>query len=450
MKTSKTKIIFIICGCLYVFHFLFFWFIQSTDSIFYYLFARYMSTGSYFAPSPYLYNQPSTMEPPLYSVLIFLTQPFVHSDILLHGLQLIGIYISGILIYKICRFYMKDIFSLLVSILFLLFPAHIIYASNMVAEPIAIFYITVYLYLLHLILNRKRWSWLGPLLVFSSIISLHRYNLLGFLVIGLFLFIFRKQKTKSMWVGCLGGVFILLFWVVINHSLNGAWSFSNAEGKHLWNRILHYDHILPDENNPSFTKFRELTGKTMQDDFFKPWWFYEPLLMEKLGTETASSNLMQEVAIAAFLHNPMRYILHIPGYFLWAHMSNPTYDDPLYLYSGTMQRNCVDYGSIRFCDPIIKASFAPKLWDILVKTINWFYLFIWQYFNYVVLFPSLLYVLIQKDRFLKLCGVLYVGSVLFFVLAEAPLPRYTYIFTPLWFLVTAAGILQFKKGILKK
>src|SRR3989338_6611246 len=105
MKRTNIPIIivFILAACFYLFHFLFFWIFPSTDSHFYTLFAQFLKTGIYSAPHPYYYQVPSTMEPPLYSVFLYLVMPFARSDILVHFFHLTGIFISGIFLFNILR-----------------------------------------------------------------------------------------------------------------------------------------------------------------------------------------------------------------------------------------------------------------------------------------------------------------------------------------------------------
>lgn len=437
MISKLIKIIFVFSLLLYLFHSLFFWMFESTDSYFYFAFAQFIRTGTYFIPSPYQYTVPSTMEPPLYSVILFLTQFFPKSDVLIHFLQIAAIVISAYFLYRIFMGLMPKTPALFFATLFLLVPAHFVYVSNLVAEPIAIFFISFYLFLLYRYIEKKEQNLLGFLLFLSAVMSLQRYNLLGFFGVSLLLFFRLKRKKIFAWYGLFSGVAIFAGWILINHFLNGSWGFSNSEGKHLYNRILHFDRLLPPVDDPHFIRFRQIVGEARLDwarqgiDYFKPWWFYEPALIRTLGSETASSQLMQEVSLAALKTNPMQYILNTPRFFFFAHDVNPTFSDVLYRYSGTMEKNCRNLGTISFCDPMVKTPYNFHTWDALVRGIDWYYLHISRYVNFFLLFPSLVFALFQKKKFLRLCGVLYLGSVLLFILVEAPLPRYLYIFTPL-------------------
>src|SRR3989344_8558479 len=86
---------------------------------------------------------------------------------------------------------------------------------------------------------------------------------------------------------------------------------------------------------------------------------------------------------------------------------------------------------IFFCRPIIKTEFAFKFWDALVILVDFIYLNLAKFFNIFLLFPALIYAILKKDRFFRYVSLLYIASITLFVMVEAPLPRYTYIFTPI-------------------
>ena len=413
----------------YIFHILFFWIFPSTDSIFYWLLSDFFKTGIYLAPHPYYYREPSTMEPPLYSVFIFIANLFPRADIIIHIIQVAAIIASGILIYKIQNHSFSKKYALLSAVLFLFTPAHLIYISNMVAESLAVFYISLFLYFLHLAVNLRNKKILPIMLVYSALISLHRYNLVTFFLLTLFLIFREKGKLMSRYLGLSASLAVFGGWILLNHQWNGSWGLSNSEGKHLYNRILHFDRILPPNTHPSFIKFRQLAGE--RDDYFKPWWFYEEALITSTGSETKASLIMQEFALAALISNPLKYIINTPKFFLFAHWDNPTYHDDLYLYGGNMKNNCGKSGNIFFCRPIIKTEYAFKFWDALVILVDFIYLNLAKFFNIFLLFPALIYAILKKDRFFRYVSLLYIASITLFVMVEAPLPRYTYIFTPI-------------------
>lgn len=430
MLMKLSKFLLLLTSGFYLFHFLFFWVFEGTDSYFYWAFANFIRTGKYFAPAPYYYTAPSTMEPPLYSVFLYLAGFIKRADIVIHLAQISSILLSAFFIFKIMKYYVKEKIAIFISLLFLLIPAHFIYVSHVVAETIAIFYLSLYLFLAHLIMNKKKIHVIRLLLVVSAVMTLQRYNFLPLFVFALFIFLFTKYKRKlADYLYLLVSVSILLTWIVINYSLNGAWSLSNSEGKHLYNRILHFDRLLPDVDNPSFIEFKKIVGENI--DYFKPWWFYEPQLIAKLGSETKSSQLMQEVALSALKRNPWQYLINIPRFFIFAHNTNDMFHNNLFLVKNDMLKGCRTLDNIEFCRPIIQANFSYKIWDTLVELADNYYLHLWRYVNFLLLFPSILFAALQKNTFIKFCGFAYLTCLLLFISIEAPLPRYTYIFKPL-------------------
>lgn len=438
MTSRLPKILLISVIFLYLFHFLFFWLFESTDSYFYWEFSNFIKTGKYLVEA-YNYTKPSTMEPPLYSGFLYLFQLLPRADILVHFFQLSSILASGFFLYKVFQKRTKKPIPLLLSILFLLTPSHMIYTSNLVAEPFAVLFLSFFLFLLSKILGSNnsslRANWISYLIIFSTLMIFQRYNLMLFLVVPLILGlqIVRKRIYPQILFAVGVSFFVLLFWVRINHNLNGSMGFSNAEGKHLYNRVFHFDHLLPPENNPDFVKFKKIVEPTILTthiDYFHPWWFYEPDLIRGLGGESEANELFLKISLAALFHTPVRYVLNTPGYFLFAHGSNPTFHDDLYRYDGTMKNFCRVLGSIHFCAPLVNAHWAFGLWDRFVDGIDWYYLNLSPFINFFIFFPALIYAVLKKDRFIRIVALLYLGSILFFTLVEAPLPRYTYIFTP--------------------
>ena len=281
--------------------------------------------------------------------------------------------------------------------------------------------------------------------------TLQRYNLIIFYGFSLFIFIRSKikdQRSKTHIknqkdiIALVISMIILISWVFVNHQLNGSWGLSNSEGKHLYNRILHFDKLIPPSHNPDFIDFKKIVGE--DKGYFLPWWYYEQALITALGSEREASNLMGKVAWAAFWTNPMKYLTNNVSYFIFAHGSNPTYHDGLYLWNGNMSKNCRSLGTIEFCQPIIKNETVFKIWDNMVEKIDSFYLYISPILNYLLLYPSIVYALYQKNTLFRSFALLYLASVMLFILVEAPLPRYTYVLTPMQVILTAFMIVRVK------
>lgn len=380
---------------LYLLHFFFFWIFESTDSYFYWAFANFLKTGQYSAPHPYHYQEPSTMEPPLYSLFLYLVQFSSRADILIHFFQISSIVVSAFLIYKMMKGYFDREKATIAAVGLLLVPGNFIYVSNLVAEPIAILFITTYLFLCFLIIKKEKTGLVKYLLVLAAFATLQRYNLLPYFLVASLIFFLKKEKKLKDYLCFVLGLSILGGWILLNHRLNGSWGLNNSAGKHLYNRVLHFDRLLPEETHPSFVKFREIVGEGI--DYFKQWWFYEEPLMAKLGNETKASQLMGKVALAAFFHNPLKYFLDTPAFFLFAHGQNPTYHDPLYRWQA-MKNDCRKFGTIQLCQPVVKTKISYKIWDAMVGLIDFYYLNFAQYLNYFLLFPALIYSFFRKTN----------------------------------------------------
>src|SRR3989344_3424633 len=178
----------------YIYHFLFFWIFMTVDSHFYWLLAVFFKTGKYSVPAPYYYQVPSTMEPPLYSVILYFAQFFQRPDIVIHFLQILGLIISSLFLYQILKTYLPKGLSFITSAFFLLLPANIIYASNLMAESLTLPFVSFYLFISFLIIVRRKKELVKFLMLISAVMMLQKYNLIIFWFLSLGMFILMKKK----------------------------------------------------------------------------------------------------------------------------------------------------------------------------------------------------------------------------------------------------------------
>src|SRR3989344_5843840 len=127
MRVNKLyRLIPLFCISFYIFHFLFLWMFQTTDSYFYWALANFFRTGQYYAPHPYYYTKPSTMEPPFYSILLFIAEIFPRPDIIIHAFHIGAVLISGLLLSKVLYKITKSRIAWSIGWLFTLLPSNII------------------------------------------------------------------------------------------------------------------------------------------------------------------------------------------------------------------------------------------------------------------------------------------------------------------------------------
>lgn len=440
MLSKFAKLIFFASVLFYLFHFFFFWVYETPDSWLYWSFGENIRAGHYQDINPYHYKFPSTMEPPLYSIFLFMADFFQRSDILIHFWQLGAYLASAFFLFKILKDTVSKNLALIISSIFLLIPANLVYAANLMSEAWALFFVTFYIYLAYLIIGKRKYYLISIIMVFSAIMVLLRYNFIVFYVTAGGIFLFQKSKKRLMWGALILSLGILGGWVVINHRLNGSWGLSNADGKHIYMSVVTIDHLLPPESDKSLIRLRQLVGS--DSNLFRPWWVIEALILPKLDyNETEVSKLLKEVSISALISHPLEYLTNVPSGYINAHESRVPYYDGLYS-NGRYMVNCRSLGNIQFCRPIIGSLMADKIWDMIVKSGEVYYSRMATYINFIILFPAIIVALFQKNRFIRFCGIVYILSSLFPVLIEESSTRYLYPLYPLkiilgvWFVVT--------------
>lgn len=434
------------------FKFLFFWMVEVTDSWFFWGLADFMRTGIYHAPHPYYYTSVSTMEPPLYSVFLYLFQYFPRADILIHLLQIVGFIIATFCLYKILSFYILNDLAKIIAAVFLFIPANIIYESQLTAEPLALTFITIYIYFAYLIIKKGEEKFVKYLFVFSFFMTLQRYNFIVFLPISLFLFFKSKNRKLTDFYYLLISIFFLFAWVLTNHQLNNSWGLSNAEGKHLYNRIVWTDGALPKEDDPNLMLLKSLTKR--ETALQQPWWWIEDKLRTDAGMdETKSSNLLRKIALSALWNNPVSFIANIPKNFLISHGNRLPFSGGGYLYTRSEHPKpyCRTLGTIVLCQPIITSEWAINLWENIISLTKIYYLTdIPTFINLFIFFPGIIYIFLRGDKFIRFCAVSYTVASLIPVLFEEPNPRYMYPLFPLKIIIITYFLFQFAKYIRKK
>lgn len=433
--TAKALLILVIL--VYIFHFLFFWIYETTDSWFYWAFANYIRTGDYQAPHPYYYYMPSTMEPPLYSVFLYLVQFFPKADIFVHFFQLGGLLAAAYFLHMMLNRFLHKGVSLICASLFLLIPDNLVYASNLLSEVMVIPAVAFYLYLLMKIIIDKKEHLLGLMVLYSALLTLLRYNLGVFFVLSVIIFLnsiirrdtqriafFRPDRFNTYYF--ILGWLVLFFWIAINHVLNGSWGMSSGLGKNLYDRVVMQNRLLPKNENPHLlTLVSLLDGKV---SVFQPWWPIEAyLIYYKNLNETQVNSLLQHVAVSAIKDNPVSFARDSIGMFLSSYNQSTSYPGGyLYSYQIYMTNKCRKLGGIEFCNPIIQSPIGKTVWDGIVKfgedATSKFNIS----FTYLVLFPLLIFSLWQKDLFLKWAGIHYLLGVFIPSLTAHADSRYLY------------------------
>ncbi len=442
--TTYFLVLFALLVC--TFETFFFWMYETTDSWFYWGFANFMRTGVYEAPHPYYYHTPSTMEPPLYSVLLFFSQFFQRGDIVIHLVQVASLIASSVLLYYVVRTYVGQRIATLVGLVFFILPINILYTSNLLAENIALFFIALYIFFIHTYFYRKDSRALIYLLPLSSLMTLQRYNFIAFFIFSFVLFFLTKRKTSAVYIAAIISLCIVGGWSLINFRLTGVFNISNSTGKNTYNRIVWISQLLPHADNKKLIELKKILPENM--DLRQPWWMLEPYLLSHFNySETKGSELLKEVSLEALKSNIPAYLESIPGAILMAHSRRLPIHDGLYTTGRYMGSNCRSLGQIFFCKPLISLPVASVVWDrIVAMTEGYYQTVIPEIINYGIFFPFIIISFFQKDRFIRICGVLYILSASFPLLLSEPGTRYNYPLFPMKIIIlVTCGMYLFKK-----
>ncbi|OGG20183.1 hypothetical protein A3D03_00540 [Candidatus Gottesmanbacteria bacterium RIFCSPHIGHO2_02_FULL_40_13] len=430
MKSKIIYLLFFTTISLYLFHFLFFWIYETTDSYFFWAFADFLKTGKYWIPHPYYWTTPSTIAPPLYSVLLFVAEFLPRADIFIHFIHLLCLFLSSFFIYRITKSYLGRKNSLITALIYLLIPANIFQSLSLMSEMISLLGLSLFLYLGFLILEKKQNNLIKYLLISSSFMVLARYNFIIFWIISGILFFLIRNKKISDYLFLVLSVFIIAGWVGINYILTGNIGLSDSVGKHLYNRIVYENKLLPPENNKYLKELRRLASENF--DLYVSAWELDPQIIVKLGLDQKRENkLLANVAIDGVKTNPLSYVYKTLENFFKVHGNGQTYPGYLYTTDYWMKEKCRVLGTIHFCQPIISHQLGNEAWNKLLLISEWYYQHIPLYTNFFLLYPSLIFSLIQKNKYLRFTGLLYLLMALFTLSVEIPVYRYQYILYPL-------------------
>jgi hypothetical protein len=402
---------------------------ETTDSWFYWALGNFLRTGTYQAPPPYYYQLPSTMEPPLYSLFLYIMGFLPRSDIFIHLFQLLSLGVSSYLIYIGLR-KLNRYAAAVIAILFVILPANIIYAGNLLSENFSLLAVAMYTYLLYLIIEKKKTKITPWLIFYSAVATLLRYNL-GTLFIPSLLLAFRGPK-KRITVPLLLSIIFLTGWIRINFLLNGSVGLSNGMGKNLYDRIVAVNRLTPPLSDPAFSKLLYLTdGKV---DLYEAWWPIEAYIIEfgkdpHIKSETAINNLLRDVSLHALQSNLLVYLRDIPRIYTEAYDNTLPYPPKSYIASHRFfDRPCRNLDTIQFCAPLIYSSRTLIVWDTLLEIGERYYFNFNQIAFFALILPSIFLSLISPSVFRRIIALTYFVSTFIPTLISHPDPRHVSLF----------------------
>lgn len=397
----------------------FFWTNANIDSYFFWAFGRFLSTGIYPFLPDFTYARPTTMAPPMTSILMAISQLTPFAGLFLRSVQTMLLLGTAYLLYRLLRRNFSKKAATTITCIFLLIPGNLIYVNNLMSEILAQFFITLILYF---ILTKKYslaffWSCVG---------MLSKYAILIYAPIAL---LFPSKKRLPF---ILAGLLIVLSWISINWSITGRLGLSDLSGGHLWNNVLWVAGITPSEKSAPMKRLRTYIGTV---DIKRPYWEMQTHILPKVKNDfTTLDILLGAVAVQAIREQPVRYAYSIVRGFMSLHANTL----PCWKNLGTFGRpqgaypvTCETLGTITLCQPIISTPWNILVWNGFIYFSTLFYRYVWP-ICMIIFFVALL-----RGKMLSL---LYIVVILFHAALEHHDTRYLVPFYPQIILIIAYGL----------
>jgi len=431
---------------------------EHGDSWYYLAFAEYIKTGIYPFQWPFIYQKPTTIASPLYSLIILPASLLPHSQIYLHLVQLIMLGATSYILYKILRMILNPTLSALISGLFILIPANIIFASYVMTEIPSQLGFTYFVFRSIKTVGSKSYTGVGKLVFLSAILTLLKYQFFIVFAISFLCLLYiliknpRLKRTVDIFFSAFG-LLMIIGWIFINHNISGVWGLSDTTKIRFHAAYVNFGRYFPSKNNPEVIEFRKYIPETV--DKYSAWWDLHPLIHPQVnGNWLKIDEIIGNVGLAAIRENPLGYIHNTGKIFFTMHTASKTpwwefislfgYTDPV----SQSLVNCRTYGNFNFCKPVIMTSKSYDIWNTYAKISGELYKKIFPFIALYILFPSLLICLISKNPVNRLMVFLYVIPLLFTSLSVTPEPRYLFPFYPLMIAVIARAYLLIRSKFL--
>ncbi len=420
----------------------FFWTNSIVDSYFYWALSEYFKTGIYPFQTPFIYDRATTISPPLYALFLAIVQLFPRADIAAHTLQLLMLGAIGFFLFRIVSSVVSASKTMIAVSLFLLVPAHVIYASYLLTELPSELFVTILLYLFFRYLKTKQPRYVSLAVFVAAVATLMKYSLIVYAFPALlWLAVAQKKKAGSLFLPAIGGM-LLLLWVLVNWNITGTVGLSDTRGVQLYNQIVWTGGVLPDENHPAMVKLRQLVPQSV--DVRAAYWDLQPYLLPSVHNQWSKlDTLLGNVAVAAVKQHPFAYIgntvtiffrLHSGKLPYWSNLSTFGTVDPVYpVYCGKL-------GSISMCRPMIKTPWSFWLWNSFIRFSNGFYRILFPIWTYGVFLPALLFSLVKGGKMVRALGLLYLVGVIPIAAYVHPDTRYLIPFYPFLLVIPIVAI----------
>ncbi len=317
---------------------------EIPDSFFYYVLGKHLYTGEIFPIAPYNYTTPQTLFGPVYGLLIapLIDKPWPSAMLLIPLIQMgMLLFIAWLIVLMLKPFFKKP-WPTIAAVVYLCIPFNLLYSTFMMAESLSQLFIALFLFLF-LKSTTKRTLLYPSLMVFiAALATLTRYVfqiLLPFSILWLLfrtLLLLKKNHgtlrsfpyTLLHLIPTVIGVALIAYWMWFNNVWNGAWTLSTFKGRHVYDNVVTIGKFLPPDDHPTMKPFRERFPDIKPRDWMiGPWWEKQLAFNDGKVSEITVDTWMMDVSIAAILHQPIPYALHVL-WMMWAIPTTAPYSPP--------------------------------------------------------------------------------------------------------------------------
>lgn len=344
---------------------------EAPDSIQYIYLGQYLQTGQLIPTGPFNYTYPPTLFGPVYGFIVTpLTKlPWPWGMTLIPALQLMLILFSAFLLYRIFAKFLSKRAAIVGSMLFILYPFQVVYATYLLSETLSQFLLTVYLYTLFR-LNHSRWATPDMLVFLAAILTLTRYVFVVLFIYSLIKYKPVRSPTQILFVA---GITLLSLWIMFNFKTYGTLQLTSHTGRHIYNNVVTLGRLLPD----SIPKGTEIFfTRIPQTKIYRPWWdnqLYFPDIKEmnvdrmfltlSLSAIRSHPLLWLSTVAYAFIHTPLTSAYEKAPY-----RSRQIHD----ILSSCTGEIRMPWNSNLKSTPIQNCS-INRLWNVLLAAQNRFY-----------------------------------------------------------------------------
>ncbi|MCW3103318.1 MAG: hypothetical protein JWO09_1758 [Bacteroidetes bacterium] len=311
---------------------------SMNDSAWYYMNVHYVKTGAYICESMYpSFHEPSQYYPVLgYSLFLFCCDAvagLLHADwaTLAKFLQFLFYILSAFLVKALVIKQTGRVhLSYLIAIIYLLYYPHFNYCNFVMSETYAGFLLLLMAYLFISLQKNYKTSRAVMLFLAAGCSMLVKPV---FLVIVLLLLLFFSLEAirlkRYSRLACMLSVLVFpISQSVFSKTHYGNYSLQTGLGWHLWDRVIHYDKLIP-TNSAALQELQEIHarhGKALSYGF---WWDITKSLSELGYTEQQTQKICKDVSLDGISENIFPYALntfhHSGTTFLTAPLSGDVY-----------------------------------------------------------------------------------------------------------------------------